>query len=311
MTPKQLRYFIEIARHLNFTKAAAVLHVTQPALSRQVQELEKGLGVRLFTRSDKGASLTAAGRLLAERAPRLLDSYRQVSLEVTALADVPTGQLRFGIVPALCDLMTTPGATEFATRHPGVQLSIQEGSSTALLERLAMGRLDFAILASTEMAAGFGCVPLLREQMFYARRPGPEALLATVDAGYLAAVPLISSIKPNSLRRLLEDYVRDAGLEPRIPLETTSIRLLTRIAAEGFAGCVLPHSALAESVAAGKLEAQPVAGLHVDWVLLFARSVEPTPGIKALIEIFLRHAREASREGRWPGMAMLGGDGIG
>lgn len=305
MTPKQLRYFIEIARHLSFTKAAAILHVTQPALSRQMQELEKALGVRLFTRSDMGASLTAAGRLLAERAPLLLESYRQVSLEVSALADVPTGQLRFGIVPSLGDLMTTPGATEFATRHPNVQLSILESSSTELLERLSMGRLDFAILASVETTAGFGCVPLLREQMFYARRPGGEDLPAAPEAAFLASVPLISSIKPNSLRRLLEDYVTDAQLEANILLETTSVRLLTRIAAEGFAGCVLPYSALAESVAANKLEARPVQGLHVEWVLVFARSVEPTPGIRALIDIFLRHARETSNNKAWQGVTVL------
>ncbi len=305
MTPKQLKYFIEIARQLSFTKASAVLHITQPALSRQIQDLEASLGVKLFTRSDLGVSLTAAGRHLSDRAPALLDAYRQVGLDVAALADVPAGSLRFGITPSLCDLVTTPSVHQYTREYPNVRLSVTEASSTELTELIAAGALDFAIVASSDSTTRFSGVPLLREPMYLAARPGTMAGTGAVEPVFLTSLRLVASRQPNALRRILDDAVAQVNSKPNIILEANSVRILTQVTAEGVGNCVLPYSAVAKLVSEGKLDARPINTLFVDWTLLHVRNLEPTPSVVALIDIIIGNARQAQADGRWQGVELL------
>lgn len=305
MTPRQLKYFVEIARQLSFTKASAILHITQPALSRQMQELEGSLGVRLFTRSDQGVSLTAAGRHLTDRAPALLEAFRQVSLDVAALADVPTGPLRFGIAPSLCDFVTTPSAHQYTLQYPDVRLSVTEASSTELIELISAGALDFAIVVLSDVTARFRCIPLMREQMYLACRPQATSAPATVDMELLASLRIVASRQPNALRRILDRAMAEVNAKPNIVLEASSVRLLTQIAAEGHSHCVLPYSAVGKMVTDGKLEARPIKGLHVNWTLVHARNLEPTPSVVALVNLIIEIARRTQAQERWPGMQLL------
>jgi len=305
MTPKQLKYFIEIARQLSFTKASVMLHVTQPALSRQMQELESSLGVKLFTRSELGVSLTAAGRHLSERAPALLDAFRQVSLDVAALADVPAGSLRFGVPPSLCDLVTTPSVRQYTLQYPKVRLSITEASSAELTEFISAGALDFAIVAPSDSSARFSCIPLLREQMYLASRPHTITGAGAVDPLFLTSLRFVASRQPNSLRRILEDCLAEVNSKPEVVLEANSVRLLTQATSEGLGHCVLPYSAVATMVTQGRLQARPIKKLFVNWALLHVRNVEPTPSIVALINIIIGIARRARTEGRWHGVELL------
>lgn len=305
MTPRQLKYFIEIARQLSFTKASATLHITQPALSRQVQELESALGVKLFTRSDMGVTLTAAGQLLYSRAPALLDSFRQLGLDVTALADTPAGSLRFGVPPSLCGLLTIPAAVRYKQLYPEVKLSITEASSTELTEAILSGQLDFAIVAQSDWSAQFACTPLIREQMYLASRPGTLDLPGEVDTSALVPLALLASRRPNALRRILDNAVADAGGSYSPVLEANSIRILTQASAQGVGSCVLPYSAIAEAVSLGQLQARAVRGLSVQWALLHMRNIEPTPSVVALLNIIIDMARCAHEEQRWQGMELL------
>lgn len=304
MTPRQLKYFVEIARQQSFTRASAILHITQPALSRQMQELEGALGVKLFTRSDLGVSLTAAGRHLNDRAPALLEALRQVSLDVAALADVPTGPLRFGIAPSLCDLVTTPSARQYTLQYPNVRLSITEASSMELIELISAGALDFAIVVSSDVTARFRCIPLIREQMHVAAQP-QKLGSSVVNTEFLASLHMVASRQPNALRRILDRALAEIDSKPNIVLEANSVRILTQLCADGVGSCVLPYSALARLVSEGKLEARPIEGVYMDWTLLHARHVEPTPSVVALIKVIIEVARRANAEGRWSSMQLL------
>ncbi|WP_442907446.1 LysR family transcriptional regulator [Hydrogenophaga sp. BPS33] len=290
---------------MSFTKASAVLHITQPALSRQIQELETTLGVKLFTRSDLGVSLTAAGQLLKERAPKLIEAYRQVSMDVAALAETPAGSLRFGAPPSLCDLVTLPSAREYKSAYPGVKLSIIEASSTELTEHISSGSLDFAIVALSGPTHVFSCTPLLREQMYLASRPGSLTAPARVDPTFLKPLPLVASRQPNALRRLLDETMLEVGGKPQVVLEANAVRILTKASAEGLGHCVLPYSAIAEPVSQRQLEARAVNKLFVTWALLHVRNVEPTPSVVALINTIIAVARKACSDQRWEGLEFL------
>ena len=305
MTPKQLKYFIEIARQLSFTKASAILHVTQPALSRQMQDLEESLGVKLFTRSDSGISLTPAGRHLSERAPALIEAARQVRQDVAALADVPAGSLRFGITPSLCDLVTAPSVKAYTQQYPRVRLSVTEASSTELTELISSGALDFAIVASTESTSRFSISPILREPMCLAARRGTWVSTEPVDPAELVGLDIVASRQPNALRRILDAAMSEAGSKATITLEANSVKILTQATADGIGYCVLPYSALARMIAEGSLDARVVRSLSVNWSLLHVRNVAPTPSVIALVNIIVDVARTALDEGRWKGLDIL------
>lgn len=305
MTPRQLKYFIEIARQLSFTKASVSLHITQPALSRQIQELESTLGVKLFTRSESGLTLTTAGRHLTERAPALLDAFRQVSLDVAALADAPAGSLRFGVPPSLCDLVTTPSVRQYTRQYPNVKLSVTEASSAELTELISAGVLDFAIVAPNGPPARFCYVPLITEQMYLASSPGALTRQKTLARPeLLAPLRYIASRQPNSLRRILEESLAVVNCKPNVVLEANSVRIITQATAEGIGHCVLPYSAIASMVEEGKLEARPIPEVFVDWALLHVKNVELTPSVAALVDIIIEVAGAASAEGRWRGVRL-------
>src|SRR5471032_2822625 len=103
MDLKLLHNFLQIAELESFTKAAAVLHIAQPALSRQVGQLERELGTRLFTRNERGVQLTEAGTLFRQRASGLIDDFQRLRHEVSLLADEPSGELTFGVPPSMHD----------------------------------------------------------------------------------------------------------------------------------------------------------------------------------------------------------------
>ena len=172
MNPRQLTNFLRIAELRSFTKAAAVLHIAQPALSRQVQQLEDDLGVRLFVRSDSGVTLTEAGDALRTRAASLLQHFANVRDEVSALSDLVQGRLHFGMPPSLFDLATMPLLLAMRERYASVQASVIEGVSSAVYELVLAGRLDFGVVLSTESTLGLHHRELFRERLFLARPIG-------------------------------------------------------------------------------------------------------------------------------------------
>ena len=306
MTPRQLTYFLRIAELRSFTKAAAVLHVAQPALSRQMQQLEEDLSVRLFARSDSGVSVTEAGEALRTRAAHLLQQFANVRDEVGALADRVQGRLHFGMPPSLFDLITVPLLLAVRKKYPAVQPSLIEGISSAVYELVLAGRLDFGVVLSTESMAGLNRRDLFSEQLFLACPPGARpddgsaASLAEV-----AAQPLILTQSPNAMRTVLDDALQREGLVVETVLEANSSRVQTALVAAGIGYSVLSYAALANDVAGGRLTAAPIEGLRVTWTLVHSK--ERSLGLAAgkLVETLLEVSARASKNRRWPGVALL------
>jgi len=153
MDLKLLRNFLQIAELESFTKAAAVLHIAQPALSRQVGQLERELGTRLFIRNERGVRLTEAGALFRQRASGLIDDFQRLRHEVSLLADEPAGELTFGVPPSMHDTITLPLIRAYRERFPRVLLRVVEGLSVTLNEGVHTGKLDLAIVSANEPRA--------------------------------------------------------------------------------------------------------------------------------------------------------------
>jgi LysR family nitrogen assimilation transcriptional regulator len=312
VNPRQLNYFLRIAELRSFTKAAAILHIAQPALSRQIQQLEDDLGVRLFVRSDAGVSLTEAGDVLRTRASSLLRHFANVRDEVGALSDCVHGRLQFGMPPSLFDLATMPVLLAMRERYPSVQPSVIEGISSSIYELVQVGRLDFGVVVSTESMLGLHHLDLISEQLFLARPAGPGLTdPGPVTLAEVAAQPLVLTQSTNTLRAVLDDAMRRQGLSFNTLLEANSTRVLTALVAAGVGCSVLTYSALANDVAAGRLTAAPIEGLAVTWRLVHSRERALSLAARILVVLLLEVTAQATAAGRWPGVTLLQPSGMG
>ena len=144
---KQLRYFEAVARFNHFGRAAEHCSVSQPALSMQIQELEKKLGLQLVERRSKGVRLTVEGREMALRASRILAEVRDLTDFARQRASLLSGALHLGVIPSVAPYVLPPLLPILRDQYPGLDLHIRETQTQVLLQQLLDGTLDLLLLA--------------------------------------------------------------------------------------------------------------------------------------------------------------------
>lgn len=307
MTPRQLTYFLRIAELGSFSRAAAVLYVAQPALSRQIKQLEDDLGVQLFARSDTGIQLTQAGALLAERARTLLQQFEGVRREVEALGNSVRGKLNFGLPTSLFDLVTVPLVSRFRRDHPAVHLGVTEGVSSTIYQMVVAGDLDVGIVSSTESMSGLEQVALVTESLYLAY---PPALPVRLDADgcvtleQVAGYPLGLTQWPNAMRVLIDRAAKDAGLALNSLFDSNSSRLMVKAVVNGLGATVNTYSAFCDSHRAGTIAVARVEQLTTTWTLIYSRERGMPVAGRKLAELVTEISREHIDSGLWLGATL-------
>jgi DNA-binding transcriptional LysR family regulator len=219
---RHLVYFREVARTLHFRKAAEALAVAQPALSRQIAQLEAALGAALFTRSRRKVELTAAGRALVERVEPILRGLAAVPGELRGLVEGETGRVRVGFT-GLAMATVLPGILrEFHRAYPRIRLELNESPTSAQLAALAAGEIACGFFHPDATTPGLKTRELLREKNGVLL-PADHALAASpaLRLRDLAAVPWVlfpRAHNPGFYDRVLAAFSR-AGVTPRIAEE--------------------------------------------------------------------------------------------
>jgi DNA-binding transcriptional LysR family regulator len=217
LDPRLLRAFVALAGELHFGRAAARLHVTQPALSQQIGRLERQLGVRLFDRTRTRVELTEAGAAVLEPARTAVDAATAVEQTARGHAQGEAGELRLGLSPG-AHYVAQSLLAEFARRRPAVRVRASQDSSGALAEQVADGRLDLAIGFCTEPRAGIECEPLREEPAVVAvASDHPLAGRARVALAELSGetFALVDAHDGAGYNRAVAERCRAAGFEPR------------------------------------------------------------------------------------------------
>ena len=229
MELRHLRYFVAVGEALNFTKAAARMRVAQPALSRQVADLEDELGVDLLKRTSHGVVLTAEGKLFLEQARGILKRVDESVTSVRALARGEFGELQVGYLPPL-DLDLLPRAlADFQKTTPGVKVVLHDLGSDELCNELRNGFLQLALMIrpSEEFSAGLEFEELRRYPFFVAMAPGhPLSRRKKIALEILADQPLVVLRRRNNseYHRVLHRVF--SPLRPNIATESDSINSL-------------------------------------------------------------------------------------
>ena len=195
MEIRTLRYFLAVAREENMSRAAEMLHVTQPTLSKAMKALEDELGKKLFTRHSFSIALTEEGALLRNRAEDLVSMADKIEQEFFSLDDITGGDIYFGLAESYQIRYLAREIREFKKIYPGLRFHITSGDTEQVTEKLDKGLLDFAVICETPDERKYRSILFPEADYFGAVVPAGSALAKrdVITAGDLAGLPLFTS----------------------------------------------------------------------------------------------------------------------
>lgn len=244
MDLKQIEYFLRVAERRSFSRAAEMLDVAQPTLSRQVRLLEQELGQHLLYRNGRGVEPTEAGLRFVEHARALLALAERAREDLRSLRETPAGKVSVGLPPRIARVLTPPLVQAFRREFPGASIAVAEGLSAQVREWLLAGRVDLALLYDPAPSPQLACESLFREDLVLAAAPGARPVLpARVAVKDLGAYPLVLPSPPNAIRTLVDSVCRAQGVRLQVAAEVDAVQTIVELAAQGDACAILPRSA--------------------------------------------------------------------
>lgn len=259
---RQLKAFIMVADKLHFSQAATALHLTQPALSRTIQQLEEAIGEALLIRSNRSVSLTEAGRVFLERAQRMIEELDD-AVELTRQAGSgEQGRLRVGYTD-MALLGCLPMVVQaFRARYPGVDVEFIYEPNAPQLQRLEDGKLDVAFVSGTMQIEGFDTRVVQREHFVALLPPGhPLAEKSEIALADLKNEPYVIGNRRNwrDYRRHLDAIFLEHGFEPRVAQEAFNSQAVFAFVAAGMGVSV--HIESARRWVGERLQVRPLSGV--------------------------------------------------
>jgi LysR family transcriptional regulator, nitrogen assimilation regulatory protein len=300
---KQLRALVTVAEVGSVTRAADLLHLVQPAVTRQIRTLEQELGVSLFERTRQGMHPTEAGLTLAERARRALAELERARAEIVPIPGVVTGIVTVGLVESTAELLAEPLVSALSRDQPGVDLRVSVAYSEHLQRWLDEGDLDLTLLYNLASTPRLNVTPLLRERLWAVAPPSaglrPDQPVSFAQA---ASHPLVLTAAGYALRALVDGAAARAGVPIDVAVQTNSMRLQRQLVLAGHGWTILPGVGIAEDVARGVLSAAPLCEPDV-WrsiVLARPRAGRTPPAVDVVAAELVRQIHAAVERGRWP-----------
>jgi LysR family transcriptional regulator, nitrogen assimilation regulatory protein len=267
MNLTQLRYFVAIARNNSLSRAATDLHISQPALTRQIKLLEDEFGSGLLQRHARGVSLTDLGQILLERAERQLRDFEQLRSDVADASIAPTGRLRIGCPPSLSTFLLVRPLKMFRQTYPKVVVEVRESVSDDLSKAVLHDRLDIAIVSATglETSSHFLTEALFSEPVWLF---GPRRTQARLANRSLDGMPLILTHSNNAARDALEREMRRSGHQLNVVAETDSPRLMVEMIKAGAGYTIAPYLTFIQQLRTRELSGRPLKRLKVERTLI-------------------------------------------
>lgn len=294
-----LKRFLHVAELGSLSRAAERLDASQPALSRQLRQLEQTLGCRLLERTGRGVRLTAAGQILERHARVLLDQAGELRAELAQETALVQGRVTLALPPSVGAALTVPLVTAYRSAHPRVALQMVEDMTGAIEEGLLGGRLDLAVLYDGATSVNLCTEPLGRESLW---------LVAPQGAGLPRSLPLRAALERtlilprerHALRAILQRYAAQAGCPLRVEIEVDSLRAQIELVQRGLGCSILPAAAL-RTLEPAQLEVVRVTApvLERMWVLAWSRAHPLSRAARAMAELLRERIGELAELHAW------------
>lgn len=246
MELRQLRYFIAVAEAGSFSRAAELLHVSQPPLSVQIKALEDEIGVRLLERTTRGVSLTSAGTAFFDEARGALARLEHAKSAATRAHRGEIGMLSVGFVTIADYGVLPPALKSFRSSHPLVEVQLHELTTDAQIRELRASRLDLCIALAPVNEPDLQFERLLQEELVLAA-PSNHPIAkgeGTIDLRALAKESFIippRDVAPGLYDRT-HDYCRSSGFAPRITQHARQMQTVISLVSSGMGFALVPSS---------------------------------------------------------------------
>lgn len=304
MDLRQLNTFIVVAEQGSLSKAAARLHIAQPALSRQIHLLENDLGQTLFIRHGRGMVLTEAGQKLGEHAIKILQQIEDARQSVQEASGNIRGKIAVGLPPTVGAILASKLVERCATLYPQIIIRVVQGFSGTLLEWVQNRELDIAVVYSGRKSAGLTQTPLLTEQLYFVPPTTAKTIRRkTLPFADIAAVPLILPGPQQGLRQLIEATAASHHIRLQVSVEADDLPLTKELVMKGLYGTILPWAAMQQEVSSGRLH--PIAfrepPLKRRLVMTRLRDRQISQVIRLFGELMREEVHDMVRSGQWHG----------
>lgn len=292
MELRHLRYFVAVAEESNLTRAAARLFITQPALSRQIKDLEKLLGVALFARNASGMSLTPAGREFLPQARQILEQSAEAMLSMRRFIECRNSSLAIGyIAPALGSFLGT-ALQIFHQKHAQIEIKLFELAPGRQIEALRAGRLDIALIghAAPELSREFQLTTICRIPLVAAlNSTHPLAGRAAIKVGELQNETFIGLDETTFPGRneLVRAVCREAGFTPHIAQEADGLSSLLALIGSNSGIGIMPDDV--QRMPSSNVEFKPLRAPqgHIEFSAALASDDNRLP-VRAILKEFRR-----------------------
>lgn len=305
MDTRLLVRFAKVAELGSVTKAAEMLGMTQPALSRDLAILEHEMGAKLFARQARGIGLTEAGKIFQERAISLIRSLDELKQDVVSGSTGPCGELRLGFPMSMVDAITSPLVEKIYREYPNVLLSVYDGASDQVESKFHSGELDLAIFMSARPPIrSMNIQPLAVESMYLIGPPG-SGLDVRRPLGWtdLNDKPMILYSVPNQTRLKVNQAMLKHRLQFRFVAEVTSLTLLTDLVERGIGYAITPIGAVRNALDQKLVTAAPLRNAFFEWSLGITNERPYAMSIPVAERLIRQMALEQSR--KKPGWTLI------
>ncbi len=288
---RQLQIFATVARHLSFARAAEELHLSPPAVSMQVTDLERTLGVPLFERAGRRVSLSTGGEYFLVHARRLLANLKDAEDTIARLKGVQTGRLAIGVQSTAKYFMPRLLA-EFMREHAGVQVQLEVGNRQVLSDMLARHEVDVAVMGTPPRELDFRVEPFAAHPLGVIAAPDhPLASLPHVPPALLEREPFIVRESGSGTRAAMERYFADTRIKPAAIMTMASNETIKQAVIANIGVSFLSLHTTGLEVQTGLIKVLDVDGLPLvrRWQVVHVRARLLSPAAEAFRYHVLEH----------------------
>ena len=287
MDIRQLKFFIEIARHKNFTKAAEALNIAQPAVSMAIKKMERELESVLFNRRNRQVSLTAEGEVFLVHARRILEDLQAATLEMADLKGLRKGEVRVGIPPMMSTYFFPTIIHEFKKIYPNLQLTVLGKGAGSIQRKINLGELDMGVIAGGHMPEGLEGRHILHEEVV-ACIPAdhPFAAQQSVTIREFAAQPLIMFQQGYYQREMLLEFFHEIpDVQPNVVFETNLFSLVKSLVKRGLGVATLLKMVAEDDRDLCAVSFDPP--LHLDLMMAWKKGAYLSSANKAFVDFLM------------------------
>ena len=291
MDVRQLRYFLEVARVSNFTKAAEGLRIAQPAISMAVKKLEEELELVLFNRREKKVSLTAEGEIFLPHARRILDDLKAAEQEMGELRGLTRGEVRIGIPPMISAYFFPDIIRDFKRNYPDLHLSVYGEGAGRIQKMIGQGELDMGVVAGGSFPETLEVRHFLREEIVVCvPLDHPFAGRQSVALAEFIGEPLVFYKEGYYIREFFLEALKETGAAPNIVFETNLFSLVKSLVRNGMGISIFLRMVVSADPDLAAISFDPP--LYLDLLIAWKKQLYLSRANRAFVDFLLQQIGE-------------------